>query len=160
MSVIRRGAGGVEDGEVTGVAEGSATITVSLEDDSDISASAEVTVEDADEAPAAENIVRNGDFESGLDYWELWSHDEASTVEVEDAEAVVDIASIGDAWWAVQFMQKQEEDNGEPVEGTYIEIPEAGTYTLSLTAKADAARDLMIELNCSPPAVFSAPCHG
>jgi len=96
-----------------------ATITVELADDEEISASADVTVEDP--------------------IWELWSHDEASTVEVEDGEAKIDIASIEGDWWSVQFQQFD------------IDIPEEGKYTLSLTAWADDPRDVQVQL--VPPGI-------
>jgi len=92
-----------------------------------------------EEPEYTKNAVVNGDFNSSIvdkmssspDNWYVWAGEGGAVGDygVEDGEFKIDVSSLGNQTWAVQFAQ-------------YLDL-EAGDYTLSFDARADAARDII-----------------
>lgn len=85
------------------------------------------------------NQVVNGEFDSSIednmnsapDNWYVWAGEGGAVGDygVADDKFKIDVSSLGNQTWAVQFAQ-------------YLDL-DAGDYTLSFDARADAARDII-----------------
>jgi len=80
-------------------------------------------------------LVDNGNFEEFG--WNVWSHDNASMVEVDNGELKVTVASVGTANWAVQLFQ----------EG--FDLTQDQAYRITFDAYADVARDINVMMVCN-----------
>lgn len=128
----------VSDGVVTANAVGSTVITASYDE---VVATVDVTVT---AAGSSSNLITNGDFSSDVSAdWNLWSHDDGTSVSVANGEVELVIASVGTDWWGVQFDQQN------------ISVSSEGTYTLSFDARSVIARDLRVEI--VPAEVAASP---
>ncbi|MDY0011102.1 MAG: carbohydrate binding domain-containing protein, partial [Candidatus Izemoplasmatales bacterium] len=84
-------------------------------------------------------VIDFGNFD-GTYAWGYYNHAEAgaaSTLEIVDGQLLMDVTSIGSAFWNVQLFQ----DNVALVEGA--------TYTMSFVAKSSVARDMSFVLIAS-----------
>ncbi len=92
-----------------------------------------------EEIAYTKNSVVNGEFNNPIvdkmssspDNWHVWAGEGGAVGDyaVEDGEFKIDVSSLGNQTWAVQFAQ-------------YLDL-EAGDYTLSFDARAEDARDII-----------------
>jgi beta-glucanase (GH16 family) len=92
-----------------------------------------------EEIAYTKNSVVNGEFNNSIvdkmssspDNWHVWAGEGGAVGDyaVEDGEFKIDVSSLGNQTWAVQFAQ-------------YLDL-EAGDYTLSFDARAEDARDII-----------------
>jgi beta-glucanase (GH16 family) len=92
-----------------------------------------------EEPEYTKNAVVNGEFNSSIldkmssspDNWYVWTGEGGAVSDygVEDGEFKIDVSSLGNQTWAIQFAQ-------------YVDL-DAGDYRLSFEARADAERDII-----------------
>lgn len=82
----------------------------------------------------AQNLMKNGDFSSGMDNWTLGDYASVSKTSVVDGEFQITITTAQPEAWGVQLMQ-----NG-------ISLTQNKTYLLTFDAHADVAKDIFVSV--------------
>lgn len=103
----------------------------------------EVEAPELPEMPAGENLLKNGDFANGEEYWEkaITAPGEAEAVFAEQ-KAVFNISNVGTADWNVQLKQAG------------ITLEEGCSYTVSLKASSTASRTIKLAMLSSSYAYY------
>lgn len=85
------------------------------------------------------NILRDSEFEKGNwnHYWELYSTDENSEVDIANGSAVANLKSVGENPWSAQLKQEN------------IAFEAGAKYILKMTVNAEVSRIINVQFNTS-----------